>query len=551
MPGPSSATFGTIVSRGFSFTLAPGVQPSTGTIYTVPHVPTLPVVAPLVIKTEGDLTLTFPDCLLESPGMQADKGGQLWQLPIQDRRWKWRWGNVYGHFNRPEPNGTYRNEVTPQQLAANLLNVLNETGFDVSRLPNTQRPEKRWDGASAAAELDMLCSQLGCVVVLNPLTNKVELWPVGQGSSLPSGGTIGQAYTPVLPAQPKKIKVEAGETIFQATFTTEAVGLDTDGRWKKLDDLSYNTPPKGFKGAEAIKGFPGYWEDLTYVKDGRVLNVRDLAANTVYRCYRLTGILGAPPATKWVPTLLMNTFQQPGSMQDLGLTGDLAEEEISVEDGGLRRLGAVAFVRANRDREVLPPTPIRYPDGFQFDPEHGIVHFNEPLFKWNASNAFSADPAEVLYECAFYAGADGIYHRHSIETNGGSVPTPTRLIQRNEIQRRVIYRQNGSISDSLATTNSNLQVWMDGALSEYGLQNGGTVNYPKLMAIAPDGLTQQITWSGGWQRPTITTASQAQRHKRLITPPDEYRQRLASVSSQQMLEQLAFSRAIQAFAGGV
>ena len=172
MAGPTTCTFGnTTASRGFDFTFAPGVQPSVCMLYTVPHTQTLPQVATLTIKTLSDVTLTFRDCLLEDPKLSATTSGKYWTLPIKDRRWKWQYGAVYGHYNKPESNGTYTREKTPQELATILLDAMGEVGYDVSRLPNTVRPEHRWDGAVPAAELDALCASLACVVVLNPLTD--------------------------------------------------------------------------------------------------------------------------------------------------------------------------------------------------------------------------------------------------------------------------------------------------------------------------------------------------------------------------------------------
>src|SRR6185503_9692890 len=97
----------------------------------------------------------------------------------------WQWGNVYGSFNDYSTDG----ERTVQQLAGECLTALGETGFDVSRMPNEAKPRIKWDGDSAADALDKLCSDFGCVVVLNPFTNRVEIWPIGDGVPLPVGET--------------------------------------------------------------------------------------------------------------------------------------------------------------------------------------------------------------------------------------------------------------------------------------------------------------------------------------------------------------------------
>lgn len=552
MAGPSYATFGnTVFSRGFDFTIAPGVQPSTCMIYTVPHVSSLPSVGSLMINLEGGPTYTFRDCLLEDPKLSASIGGHYWQLPIKDRRWKWQFGAIYGHYNKPEANGSYTRERTPQQLASLLFAALDEIGADWSRLPNTTRPEKQWDGANAAAELDALCAQLGCVVVLNWLTDKAEIWPVGDGSVLPSGSSAGQAYTPVQPAMPSRVRVEAAPTLFQATWACEAVGMDTDGRWKPLTQLSY-APVNGFSGSAALAGFAGYWEGQTYTSGGKVLKVQDLAAATVYRCYRIKSI------NSWVngivPPLSLGTELQPATLKDFRFFDDLAEDEIGL-DGGLRPLKSVVLARWARLDKPTPAEPIRYPDSFSFDAEQNILTFGEPLFLWGNANWYS-QPAEVKFETSFFCGAAGIFHRRFVEgATGSAVTTPTLVIQRPEVQARVIYRflndgnQSGT-ETNLTDTDVRLNYWGNAQLEQYGMQDGGTVTYPGLVALSPDGLTQQVTWSGRGGSGTTTTASQAQRHNRYIEPLDEYRDRLTIKRQEQLLSQLAFGQLAKALGGG-
>lgn len=537
--GPTYATFGnTQFSRGFDFTFAPGVQPSVCMLYTLPHTTNLPQVAQLQLRTTGDITLTFRDCLLEEPKLTAGRSGQYLTLPIKDRRWKWQWGSVYGHFNKPKPDGSYEREKTPQQLASILLDIMGELNYDVSRLPNVTRPERRWDGDTASTELDRLCAELSCVVVLNPITDRAELWPIGQGGTLPTGATIGKAYSPVLPAVPKRIKVEAAETLFQATFFCIAVGLDIDGQWKPIDQLSYK-PSHGWNGWDAHEGFPSIPDSLTYVHEGRTLKVRDLAAATVFRCYRCVGVQGF--VNNVVPPLLENTFQQPQSMRDLRLFDYLLDEELSTVDGGLRPLPAVVYARWVREDKPLLTSITKYPYGFGLDSEHNILHFGEPLFL--PGNI----PAEVQFECSFHAGASGIFHRRSIEqpTTSQTV-TPTHTIQRPELRGRVIYRSSSgggiiSIEDNLVDTDLKLYQFHDAELAGYALQQGGTLSYPKLLEISPDGLTQQVSWSGGGQRPATTTASQAQRHSRLLPSIDEQRERLANKRADQRLQRVEFA----------
>ncbi len=560
MAGPTYATFGnTVYSRGFDFTFGPGVQPSVCQLYTIPGLTAdPPPVATLTITTNGGQTLTFRNCLLEEPKMQSGMGGKLVTLPIKDRRWMWQppMGPIYGHFNKPEANGSYTRETTPQQLAEMLLVSLGESQYDVTRLPNTTRPEKRWDGAFAAIELDTLCAEHSCVVVLNPFNDRAEIWPIGTGAGLPPGGALGRTASPVRPAQPSRIKVEAAETLFQATFPTEPVGLDTDGNWRHIDQLSYRP---SFGWPFPVSGYPFFNPDTDiYLSGGKTLKIRDLAEGTVYRYYRIKGI------NDWVngcaPPLLSGTFQFPVNFKDLRFFNELAEEQIQTgagpQNGGLVPMESRVYARWERyDHKATPAGPTLYPDGFSFDTENWVVGFGEPIFLFSGGGVI---PADVKFECSFFAGATGIFSRRGIivDTNNPPATTPIRLIQRPEIQARVIYRfdANGhqtTSSDNLADVDTRLQYWADAAQREYGLQPGGTVTYPSLVLVAPDGLTQQVTWSGGGKRETVTTVSQAQRHNRFIQPLDQHREKLAAKKTSDLMLQLQTGQLLRALGGGV
>lgn len=532
MPGPTTVTFGnTTLSQGFDFTFGPGIYPSVCYFRTVPHVPTLPQVADLTFSTEGGAELSFAECCLEEPRLDANQSGQRWTLPIKDRRWKWQppWGPIYGHYNVPKPDGTYKYEKTPQQLATLLLEAMGETGFDVSKLPNETRPEIHWDGAHAASELEILCNSLSCVVVLNPFRNRVELWPIGQGGVFPSGQTIGSAYTPVLPVKPQSIRVEAGPTLFQALFKTEAVGLDTDEKWKPIDELSYK-PAKGW-GRTTSYGF----QEITgtYTVHGRTLQKRDLALATVRRCYRISGLSHGG----WVPNAAWEAGQAPNSRKDFQFFDYLADQEISPADGGLRNLPARILARwispgvGGQEQRL-------YTDGYTFDTTQGIITFAEPIFQVGPAPAYDIQPADVRIECAFHAGNNGYLHRRYINRNlNPGWATKQRLVQRSDIKYRTLMRYtddaNFSVEDTEADTSAKLGFWADAAEAEYVLQQGGTVRYAGLVPCSPDGAIVQVSWSGGGLSAPTTIVSKAQRHNRLVNDPNTLRSRVVAQTLEQ------------------
>lgn len=528
MPGPTTCTFGnTTLSQGFDFTFGPGVTPSVCNLYTIPHVSSLPQVADLAIQTAGEAALVFPDCALEQPRLSVGEGGQRWVLPIMDRRWKWQsgWGRLYGHYNVPRPDGTYIREKTPRELASLCFDAMEESGYDVSRLLNDARPEIHWDGAHPTSELMQLCETLACIPTLNPTTNVAEIWPIGQGRSLPSGFTQGKSYVPILPLKPESLIVEAAPTLFQATFKTEPVGLDTDEKWKRVDDLSYK-PTKGWN-RTASYGFKEVTG--TYVVHGRTLQKRDLAIATVRRCYRISGLANGG----WIPDGIWEPNQAPNSLKDFTLFALLADEEISPADGGLRPLPMRVLVKwfqvgvgAKQNHEL-------YTDNYQFDTTTGILTFSEPLFLIGPAPTYDILPAEVRIECSFYAGNAGYLHRRFKEVQlSPGWSSPPRLIQRPDVRMRTFMRFQSDLAhtteDNREDVDRQLGYWADAAAKEYEPQQGGTVVYNRLLPLAPDGLIQQITWSGGGSRAPSTTVSQAQRHNRYMPAINTLRDRVVA-----------------------
>jgi hypothetical protein len=537
MLGPTYATFGnTTLSRGFDFTFEPGVTPSTCVLHTVPHVPNLPSVATLTLRTEGQSPLIFPECHLGEPSLQFGQQGHFWTLPIRDRRWKWDFAYIHGHWNAPQPDGSLVRERSPRDLAEILLIAMGETQRDVSRLPNITRPEVQWDGAHAATELDSLCYSLDCVVVLNPVTNGVEIWPVGEGSALPKGYTMGGTFAPVRGPQPAVIRAESAHTRFQAVFATEAVGQDTDGRWKPIDELSYK-PTGGWALSHVLAKF----ENITgtYEGDGgRTLKKSDLALATVYRSYRITGLV---PNGGWSPPLLRGTIFEPQSLRDLKLFSELAETEIG-PDGGIRQLPAAVYAKHFRLEFKWPDSAIRrYDEVFGFDTETGIIHFHEPMLGLPEVGKTSI-AATVQIKCSFEAGAIGVKHRLSRErATGAAWSSPTELsIQDLDQTPYFIYDETGKLSkDNHQTVETKLDSLLDKRLQEFRTIPGGTVTYEFLMPIAPDGLTQQVTWSGGAGRPATTTASQGQRHNRFLDSLKERRRKAEADEAAKQIKAIA------------
>jgi hypothetical protein len=221
---------------------------------------------------------------------------------------------------------------------------------------------------------------------------------------------------------------------------------------------------------------------------------------------------------------------RPSSIRDFQLSDELADEEMSGQDGGLRRLPAVAYTRAWSKDKSVPSEPTRYPGGFSIvDSSRGIIQFDEPQFRlanlglpFPFNLSFGVIPATVWFETSFHCGKDGRMHRTSFTGQIQLTPvTPGRVVVRPEILYRVTtrYDKDGAKldrEDNYNEVRERLELWHSYTIGEYGPLDGGTVTYDGLMPIKLDGLMQQVTWSASNTTAATTTASQAQRHNRYI-----------------------------------
>lgn len=278
-----------IVDGSISFTA--GITPSVASLTIAPQNNFLAQVGPLVFF-DGFTTLVWPDARIDSNSFERNSKGMVWRLSIYDRRWKWQQtgggGVISLGANLRNHNNTIilATEQTPQQLAARCLNILGETGYDVSALSNSDRPEISWDAALPAQVLEELCESMGCRVVLG-LDNRVRVCKVGSGDQLPATPDIQQDSLSLhIPTMPDRIIAMCAPDRFQIDARLEAVGIENDGKGtlKPINFLSY-MPARGWESTDL--GF----DNVDGVKN------RELARKSVFRYYRVVFPLTVPGYT--------------------------------------------------------------------------------------------------------------------------------------------------------------------------------------------------------------------------------------------------------------
>jgi hypothetical protein len=265
--------------KGCIYTQTLGVHPDRITVFCTPQLTAIP--------TRGNITLSYGittailrDCFFDDAYMVMDvEDGHRLALTFLDRRERWTLADtVAGQYN------TYRagTQITARkfslrEIAEYLLEFMGEVSPDVSALSNSIYPEVRWDDIHPIKALDQLLSEWGFSIALGFGTEAVKVVQLGVGTTLGITDAMMASSTIDPKTRPEYIRVRFGESLMQARFKLEAVGLDTDGTWKLLNDLSY---------------MPTSWDKeepnlLPNVKQAEPADTYNRAVKTVYRAYRI------------------------------------------------------------------------------------------------------------------------------------------------------------------------------------------------------------------------------------------------------------------------
>ncbi len=254
----------------------------------------------------GDSSITLRDCTVDLANIGQSLGGYIARVNILDRRWRWKFGYVSGHFNLRMPTGNNADEglnsqaravdgdatkirpgteATPQQMAILCLQKMGEQNYDVSALPNAARPEIDWSYTNPAEALQSLCEELGCRVVLWLDDDSVRIVTIGQGNGLPDNDAVTFVSEGVNPPEtPSSLLLVGGPTVYQGLIPVEAVGVDLDGSIKPIDALSY-APTGGWANSGAAL------DDFTFITSAKA---KPLAEKCIYKMWRLAMPIEVP-----------------------------------------------------------------------------------------------------------------------------------------------------------------------------------------------------------------------------------------------------------------
>lgn len=544
-PGVSSLS-------NFSCAFGPGIRPSTFVLNT--HISavdlnTLGRRANLsVVRNEGGgpfPVLELTDCMLESPRITETNGTNI-SLPIKDRRWKWQFGSISGSYNVRQPSGLHLRPKTPQELAELCLLEMSEIVFDVASLPNDAVLPREWVAANPAQELDRICRELGCIVVLNPVLDSVEIWRIGESRNpnpmLDNSFRISGGSGTYSAAAPTFIDLYCGESLFQSAFKIgEPVGREVDGTILPIDQLSY--APNGGWSTEDPNLFSFQFDDSTYndPETGEQRMVRDLAMGSIWKMYRIEELAPGGVSPDW----LVGDPKEPDNLRDLNLKQFRLETYDALNGEEIRKPARVIGSRyvdslnaesSDRFGELDVP--------FRISNEEGIIIFTDAVYRYNDRG----DPvaSELFLECAFTAGKDGLNHRYTstrvfdLGLGGGVHPVVRRDMVFEQIERFDFTPELGAqrvgAEDNEILLIGDSQVVFDGEQIKFRTKDSQTMTKAGVHAVSPDGNIVQVSWSkssGG----TTTAISSGRQHNPYV-PTIEDQRRIDALADLDRLKQL-------------
>ena len=471
----------------------------------------------------------FPGCIISDGEITRDGSGQIVQVRILDRRWKWQFPTISGRYNLYDTNGNLvvDTEKAPRELAKLCLEAMGEVGFSVEAIPNDVRPFVDWDYSNAAEALESLAEACGCRVVLG-IDDYVRVVKLGEGASLPLDDTV-ERHTNVvdLAEAPDKVMFVGGPDVFQLDFELEAVGIQagTETEQEKIvpiDELSY-APFSGWNEA-----------DLDFLNDIFDVKSRELALANIFKLYRIKlGEFGV---------VVPGIDRVLDDLKDLALLSVQAKEVL--QNGVYKPLEPAIYGiwdsgRDDMENNTGDQTTVRpidsearegnddwdyanlayYPYGFSIDTDNHTVRFGETVYritKQEDENKVVNEVADLRLRIAFHVRdreTGAFIHTTHEKPTGYKNGTKPLVIRETAIHRTRWPRFVGNtfaayeVQDNIEDFKKQADEYLNAAIAQYRRNDAQTVTYAGLRFNTDlDGAIQQITWTvpGGNSYATTT-----------------------------------------------
>lgn len=456
---------------------------------------------------DGELgTVTVPGCKRTA----ARWSGTTYVIEIEDRRWRWEYGAVFGDYNEPiDDSESVRRSTSPATLAALLWAEMNETALTTTNLPTGARPRADWYADNPASELENLLATIGCV--LSPqLDGSWACYQIGQGSLYTATSYLmSNSFAQDIADYPDQAAVICGASRYEVVFELEAVGEGQYGQLEPIDDLEYVPEDGWINESNSFANVTG-----TYDRDGRTLNNRDLARGSVRRWYRIKSIPSGdgagnlnPPG--WEGPDIVSKWQ----LLPLIDAVNRVETRTSQPNWGKRATSSVwgeFLLDKATGEQSRPGAPVA--ESFSIDADRGLVKFSQPIYR--VEDGFY-QPAKLFLQCTVMPPlSTGKPAFHAKYVNSGlNNGTGAEVVLREDLayETRPNWSEDGTLADSdplpsnLTALSAQLDNELNAASSRFVTQPGGTMLYSGIHSPQLNGLQTSVAWSFGTNQAPTTT----------------------------------------------
>lgn len=468
----TNVTFGQLGGiRGLNFSLSRGVAPSCFNLYIKPQDELDEGVQTLAWGSNSPLSLS--GCVLSDAFIRKnyDNKWPTWSVIGFDRRYRWRFYPVSGDYNRRKPDGTLdtSTQKTPAELATLLGAALFET-IDTSRMPEGVFPRSLWRNQRADLALQALCDYVACEVVLNPINDRVEIWPLGLGGSSPTGASE------ILPKYrfynrkdiPSRIEVHGGGSTYQSKLQLRTV-MRNDNNDQKLI-TNWEALPYASVGAESPFSFPSITSTVR----------RSNAYEGYFRDFRVTG---QQDGTTQVPNCPVAVTK----MDQYILNDYLLDSEKDLE--GFARPLPMYLSGDYYAYTDLPnnTSDARWTGGYGWFPERKVVHTDFPVFKLDSTGKYQ-EPAFFLNTSYRVKDANGqVVH---IVRSGNVGGAGGALI----LNRPELFAAYSPTVNTEAQANTEADKYVELFRKKYQDPAASEMTYGGIYNVSPDGRIAQVRW---------------------------------------------------------
>lgn len=443
----------------------------------------------------------MPGSAIQSIRVSRAGGATTWILAIADRRWVWaESGEITGEYNiEVEGEVLVSSAKTPRQLAELCLAAMGETGYDISAVPIDDRPYVDWKVANPAQALSQLVEPYGLAVNLR-FDNTVAIVKIGTGSALPAGFlTSEDSVEPAV--TPRHLRVVSAPIKYAVDLKCEAVGEDTDGKIKPIDELSY----KPLGGWEVI---PERY-DYSIVEFEFDRKSAELAKESVFRWYRVqlgesedpeSSLIDLPDGTPAVRDLYQIL---PLIDEESGTAGD--DEAKATKRSfiwGKYSTGHSLSAQNTQDDVDTAGFKEEYritEADFSLDTELGIVKFSQPIHSRGPNPDTDTDqPATIYVRCAINVRFEGTRATTRIFKQIDVDPTSLagiKYVVRDDIVPRYYKDADSVWQDNLTAIEPRLDFYISQELPNFQTFPGQTADYPGFVPLNNDGAIRQVSYT--------------------------------------------------------